>query len=176
MDASAGSRRRRTETMTIQQGISGRRRRGDGGGDGVTRVVFKERGDGGGGGVSTRVSSFCSILRAVGFSLWKAQRACLFVARKLSFTIWAILHASLLQMEKKSFLSSWTMGQVHVFILNSKTGYMRCSDSRYRTYDLASSDVQTFYDFGCSNIFFDFGRPNFYRRMVHPRLCGSFYS
>ena len=132
--------------MTIHCGIGARRRR-DGGGDEVARVVFKGRGSGG--GVSTRVSSLCSILRAVGFSLWKAQRACLFVARKLSFTIWAILHASLLQMEKKSFLSSWTMGQVHVFILNSKTGYMRCSDSRYRTYDLASSDVQTFYDFGC---------------------------
>ena len=86
--------------MTIQQGISGRRRRGDGGGDGVTRVVFKERGDGGGGGVSTRVSSFCSILRAVGFSLWKAQRARLFVAQQLSFTIWGSgpqLYASLLQ-------------------------------------------------------------------------------
>jgi len=99
MDASAGSRRRRTETMTIQQGISGRRRRGDGGGggDGVTRGLFKERGDG---GVSTRVSSFCSILRAVGFSLWKAQRARLFVAQQLSFTIWGSgpqLYASLLQ-------------------------------------------------------------------------------
>ena len=84
--------------MTIQQGISGRRRRGDGGGDGVTRVVFKERGDGG--GVSTRVSSFCSILRAVGFSLWKAQRARLFVAQQLSFTIWGSgpqLYASILQ-------------------------------------------------------------------------------
>ena len=68
-------------------------------GTGVTRVVFKERG-GGGGGVSTRVSSFCSILRAVGFSLWKAQRARLFVAQQLSFTIWGSgpqLYASLLQ-------------------------------------------------------------------------------
>jgi len=84
--------------MTIHCGIGARRRR-DGRGDEVARVVFKGRGSGG--GVSTRVSSLCSILRAVGFSLWKAQRACLFVARKLSFTIWAILHASLLQMEKK---------------------------------------------------------------------------